>query len=108
MLVFPSFVGGWIAVQSGFATLSFGNAHQVLEKRSKPVCIIPRVRVSSSQSSLAKPPRQLCNPPRTCFCMQVWGYDMPTSTHLGTPILLTLFFSSAHTLGTMYDSSLGV
>jgi hypothetical protein len=33
---------------------------------------------------------------------------MPTSAHSGTPILLTLFFSSVHTLGTMYDSSLGV
>jgi hypothetical protein len=33
---------------------------------------------------------------------------MPTSAHSGTPILLTLFFSYVHTLGTMYDSSLGV
>jgi hypothetical protein len=40
--------------------------------------------------------------------MQVWGYDMPTSAHSDTPILLTLFFSSIHTLGTMYDSSLRV
>jgi hypothetical protein len=43
-----------------------------------------------------------------CFWIQVWGYDMPTSTHSGTPIHLTLFFSSVHTLGTMYDSSLGL
>jgi hypothetical protein len=33
---------------------------------------------------------------------------MPTSAHSSTPIPLTLFFSSVHTLGTMYDSSLGV
>jgi hypothetical protein len=33
---------------------------------------------------------------------------MPTSAHSGIPILLILFFSSVHTLGTMYDSSLGV
>jgi hypothetical protein len=33
---------------------------------------------------------------------------MPISAHSGTPIPLTLFFSSVHTLGTMYDSSLGV
>jgi hypothetical protein len=33
---------------------------------------------------------------------------MPTSAHLGIPILLILFFSSVHTLGTMYDSRLGV
>jgi hypothetical protein len=33
---------------------------------------------------------------------------MPTSAYSSTPIPLTLFFSSVHTLGTMYDSSLGV
>jgi hypothetical protein len=27
-----------------------------------------------------------------CFWIQVWGYDMPTSTHSGTPIPLTFFF----------------
>jgi hypothetical protein len=43
-----------------------------------------------------------------CFWIQVWGYDIPTSAHSGTLISLTLFFSSVHILGTMYDSSLGV
>jgi hypothetical protein len=43
-----------------------------------------------------------------CFWIQVWGYDIPTSAHSGTPIPFTSFFSSVHTLGTMYDSSLGV
>jgi hypothetical protein len=33
---------------------------------------------------------------------------MPTFAHSGIPILLILFFSSIHTLGTMYDSSLEV
>jgi hypothetical protein len=33
---------------------------------------------------------------------------MPTSAHSSIPRLLILFFSSVHTLGTMYDSSLGV
>ena len=33
---------------------------------------------------------------------------MPTSAHSGIPILLILFFSSIHTLGTTYDSSWGV
>jgi hypothetical protein len=32
----------------------------------------------------------------------------PTSAHSGIPILLILFFTFVHTLGTMYDSSLGV
>jgi hypothetical protein len=43
-----------------------------------------------------------------CFWIQVWGYGIPSSAHLGTPIPLTLFFSFVHTLGTMHDSSLGV
>jgi hypothetical protein len=43
-----------------------------------------------------------------CFWIQVWGYNIPTSAHSGTPIPLTSFFSSVHTSGTMYDSSLGV
>jgi hypothetical protein len=42
------------------------------------------------------------------FWIQVWGYDIPTSAHSGTPIPLTSFFSFVHTLETMYDSSLGV
>jgi hypothetical protein len=42
------------------------------------------------------------------FWIQVWGYDIPTSAYSGTSIPLTSFFSSIHTLGTMYDSSLGV
>jgi hypothetical protein len=48
---------------------------------------------------------------RTCvffFWIQVWGYDIPTSAHSGTPTPFTSFFSSVHTLGTMYNSSLGV
>jgi hypothetical protein len=43
-----------------------------------------------------------------CSWIQVWGYDIPTSAHSGTPIPLNSFFNSVHTLGTMYDSSLGV
>jgi hypothetical protein len=43
-----------------------------------------------------------------CFWIQVWGYDIPTSAHSGTPIPLTSFFNSIHTLGTIYDLSLGV
>jgi hypothetical protein len=37
VLVVLSFAEGWIAVQSGFTTLVFGSAHQVLDKRSEPV-----------------------------------------------------------------------
>jgi hypothetical protein len=36
------------------------------------------------------------------------GYDIPTFAHSSTPIPLTSFFNYVHTLGTMYDSSLGV
>jgi hypothetical protein len=36
------------------------------------------------------------------------GMIYPTSAHTGIPILLLLFFSSVHILGSMYDSILGV
>jgi hypothetical protein len=36
------------------------------------------------------------------------GIICPTSTHFGNLVLLIIFFSSVHTLGTMYDSSLWV
>ena len=82
MLVVPSFAGGWIAIQSGFATLGFGSAHQVLDKRFELVCIMPRARVSSSQFSPARATTLILRSTRDmCFCIQVWGYDMPTSTH---------------------------
>ena len=78
VLVFPSFARGWIVVKSGFATLNFGNAHQVLDKRSELVCIMPRAQVSSSRSSPTRPPRRLCNPPGTCvFACKFRGMIYP-------------------------------
>jgi hypothetical protein len=46
--------------------------------------------------------------PGHVFLHTSWGYDIPTSAHSGITILLILFFSSVHTLRTIYDSSLGV
>ena len=86
VLVFLSFIGVWIAVQSGFANLDFGSAHQVLNKRSEPVCLMHRARVSSSQSSPAGPPHRLCNPPGICvFAYKFGGMICP---HLLIQVLL--------------------
>ena len=42
------------------------------------------------------------------FAFKFGGMIFPTSAHSRIHILLILFFSSVHTLGTMYDSSFGV
>jgi hypothetical protein len=44
VLVAPSFAGGWIVVRSGFATLGFGSAHEVLNKKLEPVCTVITTR----------------------------------------------------------------
>ena len=49
------------------------------------------------------------SPSRTCvFAYKFEDMIHPTFAHLDSPLLLILFFSFVHTLGTMYDSSLGV
>jgi hypothetical protein len=45
---------------------------------------------------------------RTCYCNQVWGYDMPHIYSFRYSYPLTVMFNSIHILGTMCDSSLGV
>ena len=43
-----------------------------------------------------------------CFHIQVWGYDVPHICSFRYSCPLTLFFGSVYTLGTIYDSILGV
>jgi hypothetical protein len=86
MLVVPSFAGGWIVVQNGFATLGFGSAHQVLDKKPKLVCIVITTRQVSFLDVSISPVHLNFTPSGTCvFAYKFGGMICP---HLLIQVLL--------------------
>jgi hypothetical protein len=73
MLVVPSFAGGWIAVQTGFATLGFGSAHQMLDKKPEPVCIVITTKKVNLLGSSTGSVHLNFTPPRTCVFAYKFG-----------------------------------
>jgi hypothetical protein len=55
MSIFFHFAGGWVTFEGWFATLGFGSAHQVIDKKPKPIFIMSIVRASIPQSSRTQP-----------------------------------------------------
>ena len=51
MFVFIGFVGAWVTFEGCFAPFGFGGAHQVFDKKPKPLSLMPKVRAFSPGSS---------------------------------------------------------
>jgi hypothetical protein len=51
MLFFLCFVEVWVSFGGEFATLGFGCAHQVFDKKLEPLGLMPRVQAFSPRSS---------------------------------------------------------